>query len=473
MKRELPSISNRQIGYLGIGTYVILGVLSIVFYKERIIFLDAAYYLFHLIKDSFFNIEHNRWPTIFTQLFPLAARKLNAPLNVVMISYSFGFIAYFGFIFYLCLVRLKQPVWALILVLFNVLMVADTFYWIQSEFPTGIAFAILYFAMITRYPDGETVPRWVWMLMFPMLLTSVFFHPLMVLVIGFGAAFLLIHHWEDKQIRRVLIETMIGIPLFYLMKSIFFTSPYEAQNMQMLGNFQKYWPNYLALPSNKEYLSYLIKDFYLLVPLLIWVVVHYIRKKSWLKLALLVVGVLGYQMLVNISYAETKFQFHLENQSLPVSFFLLLAWCTDVLPTLKQRFSMISLAVVLAVQCGHITLSHQKFTKRLNWERKFMADTSNQVPSKIILRETEYHREQLIMTWATSFEMWLLSTVETGETRSLMVEDNPDGQAWARTDQYRFITKWETFAYKDLPERYFKLNETGIYVLVEPEEKKE
>ena len=133
MKREIESISNRNIGWLGLATYLVLGMLALVFYKERIIFLDAAYYLFHLIKDSAFNIEHNRWPTIFTQILPLIARKVNAPLNVVMISYSLGFIVYFGLIFWVILEKLNQPVLALSLLLFNVAMVADTFYWIQSE----------------------------------------------------------------------------------------------------------------------------------------------------------------------------------------------------------------------------------------------------------------------------------------------------------------------------------------------------
>jgi len=463
MKRQLASISNRSIGLLGLATYLVLGLLAFIFYKERIIFLDAAYYLFHLVKDSFFNIEHNRWPTIFTQVLPLIARKFQAPLHIVMISYSLGFILYFALIFYLCLYRLQQPVFALILLLFNVLMVADTFYWIQSEFPTGIAFAILYFALVSRFSEGEEVPRWVWMLMLPMLLTTVFFHPLMILVIGFAAVFLMIHHWEDKRIRRMMVETLVALPLFYLMKSIFFTSPYESQNMSMLGNFVKYWPNYLAVPSHQEYLSYLIRDFYLLIPLFIWVLLHYARKKNWLKFALLFFGVLGYQMLVNVSYAETKFQFHLENQSLPVSFFLLLAWCTDVLPDLNKGLSIALLSLVLALQCTHIAWVHDKFTHRLEWERAFMRETKDRQPSKLILQETEAHRDDLIMTWATSFEIWLLSTIENGETRSLMVDDNPENWRWAFDEPKVFITKWERFSYEELPDRYFIFRDEGKY----------
>lgn len=459
MKREIAAVSNRKIGLLGLGTYALLGILAIVFYKERVIFLDAAFYLFHLIKDSAFNIEHNRWPTIFTQILPLLARKVHAPLNVVMISYSLGFVVYFGVIFWLLLVRLQQPVFALVLLLFNVLMVADTFYWIQSEFPTGIAFAALYFGIMSRYGEGEEVPRWVWMLMLPMLFTSVFFHPLMVMVIGFAAVFLLIHNWEDRQLRRLMIETIVGVVVFYLLKSNFFTSSYEKQNMSMLGNFAKYWPNYLAVPANKEFLSYLIRDFYLLIPLFAWLVVHYTRKKQWLKLALIVFGVLGYQLLVNVSYAETKFQFHLENQSLPISFFMLMAWCTDVLPGLKPRFALILLGATLLFQCGHIALNHRKFTHRLHWEREFMARTEG----KRILPETEKEREELIMCWATSFEFWLLSMVETGEARSLMVEDNIDNMRWAHGQGDAFITKWEVFKYGDLPKRYFKFEEEGGY----------
>ena len=69
----------------GIAAYGVLFILSFLFYKERTVFLDAAYDLFFIIKDNRFEIQNCRFTALFTQVLPLMASRLGAPLDTIAI----------------------------------------------------------------------------------------------------------------------------------------------------------------------------------------------------------------------------------------------------------------------------------------------------------------------------------------------------------------------------------------------------
>ncbi len=47
----------KRLYIVGFPVYIVMFALSIVFYKERTIFVDAAFELFYIIKDAGFRIQ--------------------------------------------------------------------------------------------------------------------------------------------------------------------------------------------------------------------------------------------------------------------------------------------------------------------------------------------------------------------------------------------------------------------------------
>jgi len=82
---------------------------------------------------------------------------------------------------------------------------------------------------------------------------------------------------------------------------------------------------------------------------------------------------------------------------------------------------------------------------------------------KVIRAPSEEEEKILQMVWATPYEIWLLSTIKTGETKSMVLIDNPEELNWARDRNKSFITKWGVFDYENLPERYFNFQDTSPY----------
>ncbi|MEM1327555.1 MAG: hypothetical protein AAGI23_16460 [Bacteroidota bacterium] len=140
--------TRRSTALLGGLTYLALALLALIYFKERTAFLDVSYRIFQITFTGEVAIQANRFGELMTQWIPLVGTKLELPLSTLGKLYSVGVIGYFFVLFLVCLHLLKQPNFALTLVLFNVFIVSYTFFWMQIELAQGIAFTILFFAWL-------------------------------------------------------------------------------------------------------------------------------------------------------------------------------------------------------------------------------------------------------------------------------------------------------------------------------------
>lgn len=101
-------MNKKQILIIGIFTYGVLLILSILFYKERTAFADISYHLFAILKDGTFAIQNNRFGAAITQLVPLVGSKLGLSLKAIAISYSIAFALLYLLIFIIICEYLKN-----------------------------------------------------------------------------------------------------------------------------------------------------------------------------------------------------------------------------------------------------------------------------------------------------------------------------------------------------------------------------
>ncbi|HMX39422.1 MAG TPA: hypothetical protein PKD78_03810 [Saprospiraceae bacterium] len=440
--------------WLGTSTYALLAVLAAVFYMERTVFIDLAFHLFYLLKDGSFAIQNYRFGAFFTQMFPLLAAKAHLPLAQVMMCYSVGFVVYYAAIFLLCL-RLSRP-HALLLLLYQVWMVTDTFYWTQSEFSQGVALCILWWAAVGHYERQERMPVWVTGLSPVVLLLVAFFHPLMAVVFLYMAAYQGLHPGLAPQ-RRLVASGVVSFVGMLVLKTRFFKTQYDADASERLGHLfqlKQYW----GTPVWGQFFSLLWSHFYLLALGLAVAAVALVRERAWGRLALMLFSLLGYLLVVNPPYPEGAEDFYLENLYLPLSLMVLLPLVLDVLPALPARWSTAAVAVALALRLAHIGWQHAPYTARLDWERQWLR--RNATEDKLIFADAVAPMDTMLMTWGTGYEFWLLSTVEEGRTRSVLIDDSPRQFGWAMNDSRLFLTKWGAFPYEKLPQRYFIFRDT-------------
>jgi len=450
-------MNRKTIIWLGSISYTVLLVFALLFYKERTMFLDVAYVLFNLIAENALAIQVNRFVSMFTQCFGLFASKAGLPLNQVILIHSAGFIIYYYTIFLVLCLFIKNKKMALGLLLFNTLMVTHTFYWTPSELIQGMAFVFVYFALLQKSLEQVPYKPIVLILTGFALVTACFAHPLLNIALIFGIAYFSLNYTSE---RKFLIINTVAIIGLFIIKATIFSNEYDSSSMSGLRNFVTLFPNYFTY-SSKQFLLYCFRDYYFVSILLVVLSAFYLIKKSYLKLILMLSFFFGFALLVNIFFSDVKEQFYMEGQYLVMSLFVILPFIYDFLPIIRNNSVKTGLVLcVIFVSLFRIYNTHYMYTERLNWNRNLLAETANLKNPKLIINRDQIPIDKLLMTWGSSYEFWLISTVEQGESRSIIITDKENELDWTMHKRKIFLSRWDFKKYSELNPKYLKFNDT-------------
>jgi hypothetical protein len=442
---------------IGVIAYVLLLILAIIFYIERTVFLDISLHIFSLIVNKGFAIQNYRFNAVLTQIPPLAAIKLQLPLKAIMLIYSTGFILLYFTCYIVCGYVLKQYRYGIALLLFSLLFVTDTFYWMQSELPQGVALMVVLFAYMSDRETNKLSGIGLGLLYIGLMAVA-FSHPTTAILYVYVSLFLLLD--KNSNINKKLLYSSL---LFYItvvvIKKVVFPTAYEANAISGSSKIFDLFPNYLNLESNKVFIKLVVKKYYWIPISLIAIAIIYIKEQKWIKLLLFCSFFFGYLLLVNVSYADGKAAtFYIENLYLPLGLILGFPLVFDIFPLLERK-RLLTVAVILIIASGiiRIYLTHDLYTTRLNWERNLLNKYEHE---KVVIDEKTIPIDTLLMSWGSSYEFWLLSTAEKEKTSSIIIHNNIDELKYGIDLNKGFLTMWGSYPYEQLPSRYFKFSDT-------------
>ncbi len=460
---EQKPLTEKSLFRIGIISYLILFILAIVFFKERTILLDSSFRFFYMLKDGNYVLQVNRFGSVFSQSFIYFSYHLGLPLKYIMINYSVGFIILNALVFFISLKWLKNSGLALTLLLSNVFMVACTFYWIQSELIEGITFTLLYFGVLQHFAGKDTkVLRLI--ILSVMLVTLVFFHPLMIIIFLFISIFSILSTIDKKHLKYLYS----GIPLAFiilLFKTFALKTKYDTAASGRIVNLLEYFPNYHKLESNGIFWNYVMHDYYFLPILLVTVTLYYLINKLWLKAGLVSAFFWGYLLILITSFPTSTDQWHLESFYMPLGIFLLLPFVTDILPRIKKSYGLALIVLITGARLVHIEHKHEKFTAALNWKRELLAKTADLENRKLLIDAKQVPEGMFEQTWSSPYEFWMLSTLEFDEQRTVLIYNTRhEVRQWDRYKyKTRFLTKWGSLGYDELQSHYLKFTDSTTH----------
>lgn len=449
---------------VGLFIYLCLLILALLFFEERTVFVDIAYHLFCIIKDGTFAIQNKRFGAFITQIFPLVSSQLSLPLSIVMKVYSAGFIIYYFLVFIVCLKYFNNLSLALVVLFLNTLFVTDTFYWMQSELPQGLAMLVLLFAII-KHLSTLNNNRQVWfVILFVITVMVAFFHPLIIFPFTFFCLFFILNKQFEFSSKWIIITVLIYLSSVVL-KSTVLKSPYDSSAFGALKNFILLFPDYFTIPANKVFLNKMLTNYYFIPLLSLCLFIYFLIKKEFLNLALFFMFALGYVLLINVSYYKGDSAiFYMENLYLPLSLIIALPFSYFILNNIKPKYTCVIIAIIGVVALFRIFNSHQLYTERLSYLSEILTKYKNE---KVIIDDEKFDNQKLLMSWGTPYEMWLLSTVKNKQTASIVLHYNPDELVWATNNSKAFLTSWGLFDYNNMPKEYFIFKDTvSVYKII-------
>jgi len=445
----------------GLPAFLALIVLSVLYYKERTVMLDVSYHLFNILKDGGFAIQINRFGAAMTQALPLLGMKAGFSLGSIALLYSVSFVLFYLACFLVILLGLRNTKVALCLLLFHTMMVTHSFYWIQCEFIQGVSFSFVYIAMIENELRREKTAALFHALSPVFLVTIVFFYPLLLFVLLFALAYFHIHYREKHALLRA---TALSYLALFGIKVVFFKTGYDAQAMSGVNNIITLFPKYIMIQANKNFIRYCLHDYYMVIIFFLAAVVFYLRAGLYRKLLLLCIFFSGLLFLINVSYFHGAEQFYLEPQYRILSVFVAFSLVYDVFPAVRERTAVIAVAATVVLAFVRILQVQPVYSGRVDWFRSYLHATEWEKDKKIIVRQQEVPMDRIKMSWGSSYECWLLSTMEQGSSRSVIIEETPGEFDWAMGNNRSFLTKWGAFDYHSLNKKYFRFTDTGYYI---------
>jgi hypothetical protein len=448
----------RKIFLTGIGFFAVLFIYAVLFYKERVLFSDASYYLFSIIKDRSFFIQHQRFGVAFSEVPAVLASRAGMPVAQIALLYSLGFI-FFHFVVYLVTgFILKAYDWALLILLGLSLYISDQFFAPQSELVSGFSFFCLFMALLKKSKKVRHLLLTV-ILCIPFI---VFFHPLMLFILLYAASFFYLE--KDGVFTKRQLFFAIGSYFVILgIKLVFFKDKYESETTG-LGYLLKLFPNYCT-PALGKFLTDCLTKYCWIGIVFILVIVSYCRRRQWGKLILSAGASIGYILLVHITHPfDEGLAFYIENLYMPLVAFMGLPFVFDVVPRYGAQPATLVMGLMLLSAVARIYVTHEKYTVRLNWQREYLNDHRHE---KLLVDSRTVPNDTLMLSWASPFEFCLLSTIEYDATASINFHDNPDYFSYILHEPKVFLHAWGDVPYSSLPEGRFKFKDSvSVYRVV-------
>lgn len=435
-------------------------LLSLVYYRERMLCFDTANYAFQLIVNQGFYTGHGRFLTYATQVLPLLAVKAGLSLKAVLMIYSASFVLFFYSAYLILVYGLRNIRAGIFLALSICLTVRYKFYGPVGEIVLSMALLALLAGWVTR--DKERFPMPVWadtliaMGLAALLLVG---HPFIgvsaMVFLGFDLCYR--RRWLHPEAWVLIGWTLAAFAFKF---KVVQENPYESARSaplediwEVINNWGDY---YVTNRVNWFFETEYALPFAVFAALLIWLV-FLDRGFTALYTFLSFCGILLLVVVLHV-YLDSPIYIMLDGYlahlglvwSLPVAFFLL--------PKRKMAYAGI-VAALLLFGLDRMKNRHRYFEKRLDqMEAIFEQHPDNR---KLMAHMRDFDWNTWWLPWASGVETLLLTSLDGPEHSATLYFENW-GENWDKkiADPKLFLSVQfapTSVPASRLPKRYFQL----------------
>lgn len=406
---------DRSLRYLGHLTFLALGILSLVYYRERMLHFDSASYAFNMIYRGEFNTGHGRYISYLPQVLALGVRNWGGSLQAVLMTYSASFILLHYLIYCTIVYGFKNPKGGLFLALACTLTVRYKFYGPVGEVMLGIPFVVLVLSWLMS-ESYQAKGRRILKISISIFCSAFLLitHPFPMVTLGFCWLIWMVY----SQRWRITYEWILPLSWVILwgikLGSQGVGTSYEAGRIDQLLEAKKVLAN--------------LNDYYVWGRLGWYLDVHY-----WVPM-LLFIGALGYLFFQKkIWTAVSSIIGFVVITAMTIVLFSYLGGPIYILLDGYLAHLGVIMALVLILSLGHLRAwwvagifvfllifsvdrikgTHHFFTQREALLLAVMDSHTEAAEHKLVTSMDAFDWERLWLPWAVGIETLMMSTLET------------------------------------------------------------
>ena len=431
--------------------FIVLGVFAICLFEERLV-ADSGYYIFRVINNESFWVEHHRYILVFSQWIPFIGVKLGLGLKTVLHLYSIGHVVFFYGIFLIAKYGYKNDKAGILLLLLQTLGIMSGFFVPMFELYYCAGFLVLV-STILPYSNHRINLLILGILCFFILTGHPFSFMLLLFIIALSIER---SKLEFLNFYLLVLAMMIGLFIF----KRFSIDEYEQGRINVfLGNLKN---SRYDIPYLKSLVGFLIEYYKELLFIELITITHLLISKEFLKTILAGFAFLGSLVLINLANHGIGHSRYQEQVYFILSFIAAYPFVIYMIRTEKEYLSVVSYFVAVIIVCIRISgIYHDGerfFSKRVEEIQHNISRTRSMIGSKFIIDERDLKYDA---NWSYPIETMLFSSYESNQNTVTICTDRDmnfhENKSKLLPDQYLF-RRWEIYDVETLNNKYFKLD---------------
>jgi hypothetical protein len=449
--------------------------ISWIFFKERVLAFDPAFFSFLMIDQKDFSIALGRWGSVFSQALPLMAFKNGCALSTFLHLFSVAPIINYILIFLIITFGLKNYKASLALMLSLCLAFRHAFYYTTAELYLGIALSVLLWAIISIDTKSGSKFRQYSRLFFVLALIYImsYLHQLTLFTILFVIITELVgkKRFKERDLWIVLGATII----WYLIRIYVLTDTnYEKEKIPSISVFIEQLPNLRYLPSTiyfKHFAPYQLWPMFLLFAAS-WY--YLFRKKNWLYFLFLPAYSIAFLILILITYYKGESPLMYENYYTVLGFFAAVAFIFSAEGFFNKGSELLVIFLLLVVNCKGIYNAHEILTKRVEYLGRLVDYGRKQENRKFLISDRNFPWQYGWVDWAVPFETTLYSGIADPDSvvTFFVTEDMNKYDSLIHKENVFLGPRWEVswFGSQNIYRNYFHFPSSGYDKLNTPQD---
>jgi hypothetical protein len=464
MQDILSDIKSKRHIYFATGClcFLLLLVLAVVFYRERVIFSDTAFQLVHLLIEQKPLVMPVRFGAGLSQLIPLTAIWLHCGLSTVMIVHSISSLLLYLLLFFIAY-RYSQRQFMFFIIPLNLVLIAnDVFFWPVSDVQLGLVWLCFYATFLFEgYWQGK---KWYWPIHFIFILWVQIFHLLVFLPI----LLLIVYYYDSiSQLfsRKFLVHSGICIIAFIIRLIVAQNNLYERSKTNIFRNLRIHLPHLFSLHSVQDF-AHKILTVYAIYAIALPASIIWLAYTGYYKRAAAVtLFSLGQWLMVIVTAADDT-GFYLENMLLPIGFMAALPIVADMIPASKKSWAIV-FVLFIAIRVGFISHTDTTFQNRLAMYAPYYQYVKEKALKGVFIKSNLVGKKY-ILTWGTGYESMLLSALASPDSCMIVqIDDDASRFGFARQADSSFVLDFDIWGRASVPERYFRLPKGGYEIITD------
>lgn len=405
------------IGHL---SFLITAIFFLVFYKERILYVDCGQQLFEMINLKSYKVYIGRYSMIINQTIPLIGILLHLPLKWLMIIFSISFAVVYYLCFLISVYKFKNIAAGMAIALAP-LMIRLLFGHSMGETWLGIGYSALFYAALNykdHLKEKISIKRLPYYLLLIFLVAlNYFIHPITMFMVGFALGYT---YFKNKAFGKIwpylLSVIIIGI---YSYKFFFTSYGYEENFFNGLRSGPEHFGHLHKSFLFQYFIDEFLSKYVYFTVFFVFATVKYIIERKYL-LAFFIVGFIGiYLLIAGLAFFFTTGFMLTESRLLPLIFMSAIP-AIEIIKSWKKNY-LVTAAISTMLVIGYFQLYNSikiNHTRRIVFYETLLKEL-NKYPERKFYAFKEKCDQSPANSWGIAVETLLLSSMngkENGKT---------------------------------------------------------